>query len=38
MPDVYVKEVGQVPPTTTCTENCQSTPAEWEFDPILTCV
>lgn len=37
MPDVYGKEVGQVPPTT-CTENCQSAPAEWEFDPNSTCV
>lgn len=34
MPDVHGREVGQMPLTTTCTGNCQSTPVEWEFDSI----
>lgn len=36
MPDVHGREVGQMPPTATCTGNCQSTLAEWESDPIPT--
>lgn len=37
-PNVYGREVGQMPPTTTYTGNCQYTPAERELDPIPTCV
>lgn len=37
-PNVYGRKVGQMPPTTTYAGNCQSTPAEWELDPIPTCV
>lgn len=36
MPDVYGREVGQMPPTI-YTGNYQPTPAEWEFNSISTC-
>lgn len=37
-PNVDGREVGQMPPTTTYTGNCQSTPAKWESDLIPTCI